>query len=112
MTPAVGRARRTLVGLAGVAALALAAAIYVIGFRSTSASDLGAVNSVAVQGEQGRLCVNDSYDENHCRNGNPLILPRGGVEEGECVEMRTRSRSDEIVVVRATADPCFTLYDG
>lgn len=108
----MGRARWRLLGIASVAALALAVAIYVIGFRSTSASDLGTVNSVTVEGEQGRLCVNDSYDENHCRNGNPLILPPGGVLEGECVEVRTKARSDEIVVVRATADPCFTPYDG
>ena len=104
----MGRARRTVLGLAAVAVLVVAVAIYVIGFRSRSASDTGTVNSVTVQGEQGRLCVNDSYDENHCRSGNPLILPPRGVVEGECVEVRTKSRSDEIVVVRATADPCFT----
>lgn len=86
--------------------------MYVIGFRSTSASDLGIINSVTVQGERGRLCVNDSYDENHRRNGDPLILPPGGVVKGECVEVRTKSRSNEIVVERATADPCFTPYDG
>lgn len=104
--------RKTLAGVVGLAAVAIVVAIYVIGFRSRSASDLGTVNSVTVQGEKGRLCVNDSYDENHCRNGDPLILPSGGVVEGECVEVRTDSRSDEIVVVRASADPCFTPYDG
>jgi hypothetical protein len=108
----MGRARRTVAAVVAVGVLAIVVAIYLTGFRSTSASDLGTVNSVVVQGEQGRLCVNDSYDENHCRNGNPLILPPGGVAEGECVEVRTKSRSDEIEVVRATADPCFTPYDG
>ena len=108
----MGPARRTVVALLVVATPAMVFAIYVIGFRSTSASDLGTVNSVTIQGEQGRLCVNDSYDENHCRNGDPLVLPAGGVVEGECVEVTTKSRSDEIVVVRATADPCFTPYDG
>ena len=111
-TPVMGRAHRTVAAVVAGAVLAIVVAVYLIGFRSTSASDLGTGNSVVVQGEQGRLCVNDSYDENHCRNGNPLILPPDGVVEGECVEVRTKSWSDELEVVRSTADPCFTPYDG
>ena len=103
--------RQALLGLAGVAAVAVAVAAYFFAIRSTSASDLGTVNSVTVRGERGRLCVSDSYDENHCRVGDPLILPSGGVVKGDCVEVRTKSRSNEIVVVRATADPCFRPYD-
>ena len=108
----MARRGRAVVGITAVAALTIVTAIYVVGFRSTSASDLGTVNSVTVQGEDGRLCVNDSYDENHCRSGNPLVLPSGGVVEGDCVEVRTRSRSEKIVVVRSTARPCFTPYEG
>ena len=105
------RTRMALVALAALTVLAVVIATYAIRFRSTSASDLGTVNSVVVRGDRGRLCVNDSYDENHCRDGNPLILPAGGVVEGDCVEVRTNSRSEEVVIVKASAIPCFTPYD-
>jgi hypothetical protein len=42
------------------------------------------------------LCVNDTYDENHCREGDPLILPVEKLEAGDCVEVRTKSGSDEV----------------
>ena len=106
----MGRARTVGIGAVVVAALATGLVVYVVAIRSTSASDLGTVNSVTVDGRRGRLCVNDASDENHCREGDPLVLPAGGVVRGDCVEVRTRSRSDEVVVVRASADPCFTAY--
>lgn len=77
-------------------------------FGAPYSYDLGRVNSVrpSTPSSEGLLCVNDRYDENHCREGQPLILPVEPLEDGDCVEVRTRRQSAQISVRVVHADVC------
>ena len=94
---------RTLALIVATALLTGAGAWWVLGTGDDY--DLGRVNSVepSTRTNAGQICVNDTYDENHCRDAQPLILPAEPLEAGDCVEIRSRRRSDQIGV-RAVAD--------
>lgn len=106
--------RRLTFGLAAalVGVMFLAALVFGALRPAPHVYDLGRLNSVEEREGGGRLCVNDSYDENHCRQGRPLILPAEPLATGDCLEVRTQRGSTEIAVRKVASEPCFDPYNG
>lgn len=100
------RFARVVLLVLATAVLSSAAVWWVLG--SSYDYDLGRLNSVrpSTSTAPGSICVDDRYDENHCREGQPLILPAQPLAEGDCVEIRTRPRSRQVGVRAVNADAC------